>query len=113
MQAKKLTSPCWIGKSSGILSNMINKTNISEGYRGRAKISKDFCTAYPRIMERLNIVYECLNRCVRLQSYPANGWLNCLSEQKKEASYLPAILTEQVSSIIKDLLYDQITVSFF
>lgn len=63
-------------------------------------------------MERLNIVYECLNRCVRLQSYSANGWLNCLSEQKKEASYLPAILTEQVSSIIKDLLYDQTTVFF-
>ena len=42
----------------------------------------------------------------------ANGWLNCLSEQKKEASYIPAILTEQVSSIIKDLLYDQITVFF-
>ena len=43
----------------------------------------------------------------------ANGWLNCLSEQKKEASYFPAILTEQVSSIVKDLLYDQITVFFF
>lgn len=39
----------------------------------------------------------------------ANGWLNCLSEQKKEASYFQAILTEEVSSMIKDLLYDLIT----